>query len=60
MYIYVYIATAYCEVATKHWTEGPKCFDRIAKELESIMKRKGYKSLDEFRGKLKDLNSKRE
>jgi dihydroorotate dehydrogenase (fumarate) len=46
------------QVATRHWTEGPKCFDRIAKELEGIMRRKGYKTLADFRGKLKEFDRK--
>jgi len=41
------------QVGTCHWTEGPQCFDRIASELEEIMLKKGYKSIQEFRGKLK-------
>lgn len=48
------------QVATTHWLEGPDCFDRIAHELSAIMARKGYTSLDDFRGKLKpyDKNNK--
>lgn len=42
------------QVATCHWIEGPKCFDRICSELRDIMRDKGYKSLEDFRGKLKD------
>lgn len=42
------------QVGTCHWTEGPKCFDRICKELEAIMQSKGYSSIDDFKGKLKD------
>ena len=41
------------QVGTKHWIEGAGCFDRIAKELGEIMDGKGYKSIEEFRGKLK-------
>eukprot|EP01041_Mallomonas_annulata_P011220 gene11220-23450_t len=41
------------QIGTCHWTEGPKCFNRIANELETIMKRKGYTSIEDFRGKLK-------
>mmetsp|Transcript_13449 Transcript_13449/g.18404 ORF Transcript_13449/g.18404 Transcript_13449/m.18404 type:complete len:375 (-) Transcript_13449:139-1263(-) len=41
------------QVGTKHWTEGAVCFDRISSELKDIMKRKGYKSISDFRGKLK-------
>jgi dihydroorotate dehydrogenase (fumarate) len=41
------------QIGTKHWIEGPACFDRIAGELEELMLKKGYKSIDEFKGKLK-------
>merc|ERR1712046_315035 len=44
------------QVATQHWIEGPTCFDRIAGELESIMRRKGYKTVADFRGKLKEFD----
>jgi len=42
------------QVGTCHWNEGPGCFDRICNELESIMKEKGYDTVDDFRGKLKE------
>ncbi len=42
------------QVGTCHWTEGPKCFDRICNELREIMEGKGYTSIDDFRGKLKE------
>ena len=41
------------QVGSCHWTEGAKCFDRIAEELEAIMKSKNYTSIHDFRGKLK-------
>jgi dihydroorotate dehydrogenase (fumarate) len=41
------------QVGTCHWTEGPGCFDRITKELEEIMKEKGYDHIKEFRGNLR-------
>lgn len=41
------------QVATCHWIEGPKCFDRICTELQAIMTEKGYASIDDFKGKLK-------
>jgi dihydroorotate dehydrogenase (fumarate) len=40
-------------VGTCHWKEGPKCFDRICAELRELMARKGYNSIEDFRGKLK-------
>ncbi|CAB9523763.1 Putative dihydroorotate dehydrogenase A (fumarate) [Seminavis robusta] len=42
------------QVGTCHWTEGPKCFDRICQELEELMESKGYQSIADFKGKLKD------
>lgn len=42
------------QVGTCHWIEGPGCFDRICGELRGIMKEKGYGSIDDFRGKLKE------
>ncbi|CAK9009892.1 unnamed protein product [Durusdinium trenchii] len=41
------------QVATQHRVEGPTCFYRIAEELKDLMRRKGYKRLEDFRGKLK-------
>mmetsp|Transcript_4196 Transcript_4196/g.4356 ORF Transcript_4196/g.4356 Transcript_4196/m.4356 type:complete len:386 (+) Transcript_4196:63-1220(+) len=41
------------QVGTCHWTEGSGCFARIAGELSDIMQKKGYDSIENFRGKLK-------
>ena len=41
------------QVGTCHWTEGARCFERIAQELEDIMRSKNYSSIEDFRGKLK-------
>lgn len=41
------------QVGTCHWSEGAGCFGRIASELEAIMRKKGYSSIEDFRGKLK-------
>lgn len=46
------------QVGTRHYKEGASCFDRIAGELEALMRAKGYTSLDDFRGKLKPRTSK--
>ncbi|WP_283679620.1 dihydroorotate oxidase [Lentilactobacillus sp. Marseille-Q4993] len=43
------------QIGTAFGPEGPAIFERISRELEEIMDQKGYKSLDEFRGKLKTL-----
>lgn len=46
-------ATA-CQIATAHWKEGPTAFDRILKELESILLKRGCKSILDIQGKLKE------
>lgn len=43
------------KIGTELHKEGPKIFDRITKELEQIMTEKGYRTIDEFRGKLKTI-----
>jgi len=40
------------QVATTFEKEGASCFERINKELEEILERKGYSSIEEVRGKL--------
>lgn len=43
------------QVGTQLMKEGPACFTRIEKELKQIMDKKNYKTIDEFRGKLKSI-----
>lgn len=43
------------QVATVFEKEGPACFSRINKELEEILQRKGYSSIQDAKGKLKYL-----
>jgi dihydroorotate dehydrogenase (fumarate) len=43
------------QVGTVFMKEGPECFARINRELEVILKKKGYKSVAEAKGKLKTL-----
>lgn len=44
-------------VASALLIEGVDVFAKIELELQDIMKRKGYKSIEDFRGKLKDGNN---
>lgn len=44
------------QVGTQHWSEGAGCFTRIADELEALMVQKGYKTIEDFRGKLKPFD----
>ncbi|MBI2675544.1 MAG: dihydroorotate oxidase [Candidatus Aenigmarchaeota archaeon] len=41
------------QLGTVLMQEGTSCFGRVARELEEIMDKKGYPSLERFRGKLK-------
>jgi len=43
------------QVGTIYMQEGPSCFIRIQKELIDYMSKKGYTSIEDFRGKLKSL-----
>ncbi len=43
------------QVATVFEKEGPSCFKRINKELEKILQKKGYSSIEEAKGRLKYL-----
>lgn len=43
------------QVGTVFMKEGPGCFARIDRELSEILKKKGYKSVAEAKGKLKTL-----
>lgn len=45
------------QVGTCHWAEGPPCFRRINSELLEIMRRKGYSSLEQFRGRLEHFSA---
>lgn len=41
------------QIGTTFMNEGPGCFGRINRGLESLLKRKGYGSIEEARGRLK-------
>ncbi len=45
------------QIGTQLMREGTACFSRIANELKDIMKEKGYTSIDDFKGKLKEIES---
>jgi dihydroorotate dehydrogenase (fumarate) len=42
------------QIGTQLHQEGPKAFERINQELLAIMNAKGYQTIEEFRGKLKE------
>ncbi len=43
------------QIATTFEKQGVECFTRIDNELKEILDRKGYKSIDDAKGKLKQL-----
>ena len=43
------------QIGTTLWEEGPACFDRISQELIDIMTKKGYSTIEDFRGKLREI-----
>lgn len=43
------------QIGTQLCKEGPSCFERIANELKDVMQKKGYKTIEEFQGKLKSI-----
>ena len=50
----ILVGASAVQVGTCHWIEGPSCFGRISDELIEIMNEKGYSTIEEFRGKLRD------
>ena len=50
----ILVGASAVQVGTCHWTEGPKCFDRICGELSDLMKTKGYSKISDFQGRLKE------
>ncbi len=44
------------QIGTAYMQEGPKVFARIQNELSEYMGKKGYKNIEDFRGKLKTLD----
>lgn len=44
------------QLGTVFIQEGPACFGRVQAELQQIMERKGYETLEDFRGQLKVLD----
>ena len=43
------------QIGTQFMREGTGCFERIESELLALMKEKGYNSINDFKGKLKEV-----
>lgn len=55
---FILAGAAAVQVGTVFIQEGPSCFSRIQNELRTIMARKGYERIEDFRGQLKPLDDK--
>ena len=54
-FLHVLAGASAVQIGTQLKEEGPSFFGRVKKELEEIMQAKGYKSVNDFRGKVKTL-----
>ncbi|CAO3599144.1 unnamed protein product [Absidia cylindrospora] len=54
-FLHILAGASAIQIGTQLMEEGPPVFDRVKKELEGIMEKKGYNSVEEFRGKVKTL-----
>ncbi|CAO3613399.1 unnamed protein product [Mucor hiemalis] len=55
VFLHVLAGASAVQIGTTLKEEGPQVFARINKELSDIMIAKGYKSIEDFRGKVKTL-----
>ena len=53
---YILCGASAVQIGTQFYREGVKCFSRLQQELHDIMNKKGYRCLDDFKGKLKIIN----
>ncbi|WP_410498622.1 dihydroorotate oxidase [Chitinibacter sp. S2-10] len=54
-FLHILAGATLVQIGTSLLEEGPGIFPRVQTELAAIMVKKGYQSVDEFRGKLKTL-----
>lgn len=55
-FMHVLAGASMVQVGTALYEEGAAIFERLNAELLAIMEKKGYKTLDEFRGKVKTMD----
>ena len=53
---YILCGASAVQIGTQFYREGIKCFSRLQQELKDIMSKKGYRCLEDFKGKLKIIN----
>lgn len=44
------------QIGTAYLQKGPKVFENVQRELKDFMRKKKYKNIEDFRGKLRELN----
>jgi dihydroorotate dehydrogenase (fumarate) len=54
-FLHILAGASAVQIGTQLQEEGTGVFERVTKELEEIMLAKGYKNVEEFRGKVKTL-----
>ena len=52
---YILCGASLVQIGTQYYKEATPCFKRISDELIKIIKKKNYKCIDDFRGKIKTL-----
>lgn len=55
VFLHILAGASAVEIGTQLMEEGTGVFERVQKELVEVMTAKGYKSVEEFRGKVKTL-----
>lgn len=53
VFMHLLAGASLVQIGTALQQEGPQIFDRVLRELSELMERKGYSSIEQFRGKLK-------
>jgi dihydroorotate dehydrogenase (fumarate) len=53
---HILVGATAVQIGSTYMREGTKCFKRIATDLQDIMIHKGYNTLDDFRGILKEMD----
>jgi len=55
VFLHILAGATMVQIGSALHEEGPAIFDRLAEELRAIMVKKGYTSVEEFRGRLKTI-----
>jgi len=50
---FILVGASAVQLGTVFIQEGPSCFERVQNELHAIMQKKGYESIEDFRGRLR-------